>query len=154
MGASDTPVRVLAVASAGGHWHQMMQIAPAFEGAELTYASTDADLAEVHGLDRFVTLRDYNKREPLGVLRGVVETLGAVRRVRPQVVISTGAAPGLLCLMWGRLLGARTIWLDSIANSEELSLSGRLAQRFCHLVLTQWAHLATGPKVQHWGSVL
>lgn len=151
---SKQPMRVLAVASAGGHWHQMMQIAPAFEGAAITFASTDADLGEVHALPDFLRLRDYNKNEPLGVLKGVFETCRTVRRIRPDVVISTGAAPGLLCLFWGRVFGAKTIWVDSIANSAELSLSGRLATRFCHIVLTQWAHLATGPKLQHWGSIL
>lgn len=149
------PPKVLAVASAGGHWHQLMQMTPAFDGAEVTFAATDPDLAEVYGLERMITLRDYNKKDPVGVARGLVQTFGTLARLRPDVVVSTGAAPGLLCLLWGRLFGARTIWIDSIANSAELSLSGRLALRFCHVVVTQWEHLATGnPKLTYWGSVL
>lgn len=153
-GSHNVRPKVLAVASAGGHWHQMMQISPAFDGADLTYASTDADLKEAYSLDKMIALRDYNSKDPVGLLRGLFETLRIVMRLRPDVVISTGAAPGLLCLLWGRLLGAKTIWIDSIANSAELSLSGRLALRFCHIVVTQWQHLAKDPKPQHWGSVL
>ncbi len=33
---------------------------------------------------------------------------------RPDIVITTGAAPGYFCLRLGKLLGARTIWIDSI----------------------------------------
>jgi hypothetical protein len=65
-----------------------------------------------------------------------------VLRERPDVVLSTGAAPGFFALLFGRLLGARTIWLDSIANIEELSMSGRMARRHADLWLTQWPHLA------------
>ena len=92
--------------------------------------------------------------EPFKVLRGAIETFGLVRRLRPDVVISAGAAPGLLCLLWGRVFGAKTIWIDSIANAETLSLSGKIALHFAHRVLTQWDHLARPGKVEHWGSVL
>ena len=67
--------------------------------------------------------------------------LWVLLRVRPDVVISTGAAPGYFALRFGGLLGARTLWLDSIANAEELSLSGTKASRFADLTLTQWPEL-------------
>ena len=63
-------------------------------------------------------------------------------RIRPDVVVTTGAAPGYFALRLGGLLGGRTIWVDSIANVEELSLSGQKAGQHCDLWLTQWEHLA------------
>jgi hypothetical protein len=69
-------------------------------------------------------------------------------------VISTGAAPGLFGVAIGSLLGARTIWVDSIANGEELSLSGHRARRFADLWLTQWPHLASKDGPFYRGSVL
>jgi hypothetical protein len=74
--------------------------------------------------------------------------------MRPDVVISTGAAPGFLALRLGRLLGARTIWVDSVANGEELSMSGKLAGRYADLWLTQWEHLAHEGGPQFRGNVL
>ena len=74
-------------------------------------------------------------------------------RERPHVVISTGAAPGYLALRAGKLLGARTIWIDSVANVEELSLSGRMSSSVADLCLTQWPHLADGD-VGYAGAVL
>jgi hypothetical protein len=52
------------------------------------------------------------------------------------------------------LLGARTIWIDSIANVEELSLSGRRIGKHAHLWLTQWPHLAAPGGPRYEGSVL
>ena len=61
---------------------------------------------------------------------------------RPDVVISTGAAPGYFAIRMGKWLGARTVWIDSIANVETLSMAGTLAGRYADLWLTQWQHLA------------
>ena len=78
-----------------------------------------------------------------------------LRRFRPDVVITTGAAPGLVALALARLMGARTIWLESIANAEKLSMSGQLAGRIANLRLTQWAHLAQRhDRLQYFGQVL
>ena len=40
---------------------------------------------------------------------------------KPDVVVSTGAAP-VIALLLGRMMGARTIWLDGVADVEQLSL--------------------------------
>ena len=70
-------------------------------------------------------------------------------------MVSTGAAPGLVALALAKLmLGSRTIWIDSIANSERLSLSGRLARPVADAWLTQWAHLARPGGPDYWGAVL
>ena len=132
-----------------------MLLAPAFDGADVIFACTDARQAEGRKLPAFIALRDYNRNQPLRTLAGVFETFNIVWRLRPDVIVSTGAAPGLLCLLWGRLFSARTIWIDSIANSEELSMSGKLARKFCHRVLTQWQHLERADgNPSYWGSVL
>jgi UDP-N-acetylglucosamine:LPS N-acetylglucosamine transferase len=69
-------------------------------------------------------------------------------RLRPDVVVSTGAAPGFFAVLFGKKLGARTIWLDSIANPDVMSKSGQKVRPYADLWLTQWEHLAgpDGPK--------
>jgi hypothetical protein len=47
-------------------------------------------------------------------------------RVRPDVIVSTGAPCGYVAIRMGRLLGARTLFIDSIANAVQPSLSGQL----------------------------
>ena len=49
---------------------------------------------------------------------------------------------GLIAMKIARPLGARTVWVDSIANAECMSMAGRLARGSAHLWLTQWEHLA------------
>jgi len=96
---------------------------------------------------------DASQSQPLECLRLAVQMVRLVLRHRPAVVFSTGAAPGCFAILAGRLIGARTIWLDSIANTEKLSLSGRLVQRAVGLCLTQWPGLAR-PGIEYAGDVL
>ena len=65
-----------------------------------------------------------------------------------------GALPGVVALALGRAMGARTVWIDSVANAAEMSLSGRLARRVAHLWLTQWEHVARDSGAEYAGSVL
>ena len=77
-----------------------------------------------------------------------------VLRVRPDIVISTGALPGYMAIRLGKLFGARTIWVDSIANAHELSASGKHVGKFADLYLTQWEHLARDKGPLFKGAVL
>jgi len=146
--------RVFAIASGGGHWQQLMRLRPAFEKQDAVYVTTNAAYAvDVPGSDLFV-VTDANRDEPLKLIRSAIEVLLRIVKIRPDVVLSTGAAPGLFAIIFGRCVGARTIWVDSIANAEAVSLSGRVALRFAHIVLTQWPHLAQGGGPQYQGSIL
>lgn len=145
---------VLAIASGGGHWQQLLRLRPAFEAERTVYLTTNAAYAkDVEGSELFV-VTDANRDVPLKLMKSFAEVLATVARTRPDVVISTGAAPGLFGIVLGRVMGARTIWVDSIANAEKLSMSGQVASRVAHIALTQWPHLAATPGPSYHGSIL
>ncbi len=73
---------------------------------------------------------------------------------RPDVVVSTGALPGFFGVVLGKRLGAKTIWVDSLANVEELSLSGEKVGPHADLWLTQWEELAYPGGPRYAGTVL
>ncbi len=145
--------RVLAVASSGGHWVQLRRLTPAFDGHDVAYVTTDPGHRSEVGHARFYVARDANRWNKLALVRCAARILWVLLRERPTVVVSTGAAPGYLAIRFARLLGARTVWIDSVANVEELSMSGRMASATADLCLTQWPHLAEG-QVRYLGAVL
>ena len=148
------PTKILAIASGGGHWIQLLRLRPAFLGADITYASVNAALAEDVGGQRFYRFPDANRQQKLALLTQVFRIAWIVFRVRPDVIVSTGASCGYVAIRIGRLLGARTLFIDSIANAEQLSLSGHMACRHANLMLTQWPHLASSEGPKYEGSVL
>lgn len=147
-------VRVLAVASEGGHWEELIQLRSAFEGADVTFVSTSHGYADRDHVEKLKVIVEANRHSGWAICRLFLQAWRLVRSEKPDAVISTGAMPGLACLLAGRLQGARTMWIDSIANSERLSASGRLARVFAHETLTQWPHLARPGSVGFAGAIL
>jgi len=146
--------RILAVASGGGHWVQLLRLRPAFSGHHTAYATVRPEYRSELGDEPFYVINDATRWDKLGLLRMALRLCWIVLRERPDVVVSTGAAPGYFALRLGKLIGARTIWLDSIANVEQLSMTGAMLRGRADLWLTQWEHLASAQGPQHLGSVL
>ena len=146
--------RIVAVASGGGHWVQLRRLQAAFAGHDVAFATVqDEYRRDVPAGSRFYLIRDATRWDRLGLLVLACQLLVIMLRERPHVVISTGAAPGYLALRLGKLLGARIAWIDSLANVEEVSLSGRMIGPRGDLWLTQWQHLARDEGPQYKGSV-
>lgn len=158
----DMP-KLMVVASAGGHWVQLMRLRKAWDGLDVIYMTTEPGLSgivktmagdEGNPVPKFMSVTDANLSEKLRLLRQLFEVLAAVLRHRPDVIITTGAAPGYFALRFGKLIGARTIWIDSMANAEKLSKSGQEVGKYADLWLTQWEHLAQSGGPHFMGRVL
>ncbi len=146
--------KILAISSGGGHWVQLLRLRPAFEGADLVFATVhDGYRADVPGCE-FRVIQDGNRTQKVALLKSALSILFLLLVEKPDVVISTGAAPGYLALRFAKLLRLKTIWVDSVANAEELSMSGQKAGHCADLWLTQWPHLAKEGGPRHFGSVL
>lgn len=141
-GAAGKRRRVLAVASGGGHWVQLRRVMPAFEGHDVVYVTINPVYRQDVPGARVHIVNDATRWDRLGSAQLALRILWILIRERPHAVVSTGAAPGCFAIILGRLLGARTVWLDSVANIEQMSMSGELVKRWSHLWLTQWEHLA------------
>ncbi len=133
---------------------QLLRLRPAFEGQAVTWVTVRAEYASDVPGEAFAVISDATRWDKVGLVRMALKVLWILLRVRPQVVVSTGAAPGYFAVRMGRWLGARTVWLDSMANVERLSLSGERVGRYADLWLTQWAHLARPGGPQYAGAVL
>jgi len=155
MDRAAKPRRIVAIASGGGHWVQLQRLRPAFEGCDVAYVSVYPDYADDLDGARFYTVTDVSRVNLKQLLVIVPQFIAIMLRERPDVVITTGSAPGLIGLAVARLTtGAKTIWIDSIANCERLSSSGRQARRVAHQWLTQWPELARPEGPHYWGAVL
>lgn len=146
--------RVLAVASGGGHWIQLLRLRPAFADYQVTYISVDPSGRHEVAPAAFHVIPDANRSRKCRLVVLTFRLLWLFIRVRPHCVITTGAAPGYLAVRIGRMLGVRSLFIDSIANAEKLSLSAHLSLRHADLTLTQWSHLSADGKASFRGSLL
>src|SRR5690606_16840088 len=119
----------------------------------VTFVSTKESFSEQVAGFEYYTIPDSNRWNKIGLIKCFFAVLKITFKVRPDYIITTGAAPGLMAIIAGRLMGSQTLWIDSIANVETLSMSGKIAIRIANKVYTQWPDLAR-KKVFYYGNVL
>ena len=147
--------KICLAASAGGHLTQLRKTARAWSERSTFWVTTSHMVAKSFDDCKVYAVGECNRQHPFRLLGVLVRCVGIVLRERPDVVISTGAAPGCLMCLLGKLFGAKVIWLDSITNVERLSLSGRLVRPFADLFLVQWPELAERyPNAEYIGAVI
>jgi UDP-N-acetylglucosamine:LPS N-acetylglucosamine transferase len=145
--------KILALSSPGGHWVQLCRILPALADCEVIYACTYNKPAELSPEDSYHIIEDISRDTIIRVPGVVAGILKIIKQERPDYVVTTGALPGLITIFLARLLGIKSIWLDSIANSEKISFSGRVAAFLANDCFTQWEGLATN-RVKYIGRVI
>lgn len=146
--------KVLAIASRGGHWIQLLRLRPAFSDCDITFVTTDPAYQTMVDGAKFCVVTEATRFQKLKILKMATQMLWIIVRFRPNVVVTTGAAPGYIAIRLGKWFGAKTLWIDSIANAEELSLSGRLALKYADATLTQWEHLSGSDGIDYHGAVI
>ena len=145
--------KVLAVASIGGHWIQLLRIVKPMEKYyDVVYFTTLKKSKTMVGDKKFHCLMDFNRWNLWKIIPAFFKVLAIIAWERPAVIITTGAAPGLITLMVGRMFRIKTIWIDSVANVNKLSKCGSLASMWTRNVYTQWPALANG-RVHYIGNV-
>lgn len=146
-------LKVFAVASIGGHWVQLLRIAKALEKEfDVVYMSTHEKCATMVEGRVYYSMNDFSRWDFYKMLPELLHSIYIICKEKPSIVITTGAAPGLVCLFAAKICGIRTVWIDSIANVEHISFSGRIASKFASRIYTQWPSLA-GNKVIFAGNI-
>lgn len=76
-------------------------------------------------------------------------------RERPKMIVSTGSAIAVPMFYMGKVLGARTIYIESICRVKTLSMAGKLVYPISSDFLVQWEYLIDKyPKSKYVGTVL
>jgi len=145
---------ILLVASAGGHMEQLLLLCEAWSQSNAVYITTRTKSFDLSSGAEVYVVPDANRYTPLNALKCFMSIAFIIYRTRPKCIISTGALPGGIAMFVGKLMGVKTIWIDSIANVERISLTGRFSSPFCDEFLTQWPHLALDSKPKYLGRVL
>jgi hypothetical protein len=141
--------KVFAIASFGGHWKQLKLLSQVLDHHDVIYI-TNQDFKG----DRYKKISDVNRDSYFMMLVCFLQLLVLFIKHRPTHVVSTGALPGLIGILIGRIFLCKTLWIDSMANAEELSFSGKIAKKIAHVCLSQWQEVASSEGVGYEGRVL
>lgn len=151
---SGERIDVLAVCSSGGHLLQLSSLRPAW--AHLTSAWVTFDKSDARSIladERVFYAHGPTNRNVPNLFRNLVLAWRLVRRLRPRVVVSTGAGVAVPFAWVGRLHGAKVVYVESFTRIDGPSMSYRLLRPVTSRAYAQWPELAEQTGARYVGNL-
>lgn len=142
-------VDVLMFASPGGHLDQLIQIYKKLDVECLLVV--DDKISNDQSVDlKYFTLKTG---ERYLIWINILQCILILFKCRPNVIISTGAGSALIFFILAKIIGSKTIFIESIARVTSLSVTGRLSKHLVTQFYVQWPKLARKEQVKYSGRI-
>lgn len=149
------PPDLLLVCSSGGHVLELLWLRKAWTPFSRAWVTLDSD--DTRSLlrnEEIFFARGPTERSAVNFLRNLLIAWRIIGRLRPAVIVSTGAAIAVPFAWVGRLRGTRVVYVESLTRIDAPSLTGRLVRPVADRVYVQWPQLtATLPGSRFVGNI-
>lgn len=151
--------KVLFISSTGGHLNELLQLKPMFEKYDsyIITEKTKSNLKLKEEYENKIHFLVYGTKHkpftyPFKLLYNCFKSLYYYLLIRPDVIITTGAhTAGPMCCI-GKLGRSKIIYIETFANINTKTMTGRLIYKFADLFIVQWEEmLKLYPKAVCWG---
>ena len=153
--------KIMFISSTGGHLSELMQLKPLFEKCDY-YIVTEKDKTTVNLKEKYKDkifylvygARNYLFSYIFKFLFNIIKSFYIFLKMRPDVVITTGAHTGVPMCYIAKLFNKKVIFIESFARVYTKSLSGRLTYKIADLFLVQHEELLdVYPNAKYEGSL-
>lgn len=129
--------------SSGGHLTHVRMLMPVLDKARnrfwVTFDKEDANSA-LEG-ERVYHCYFPTNRNVKNTVRNTLLAIRVLRRERPDLIVSSGAAVAVPFFLVGKLLGAKTVYIEVFDRVDAPTLTGRLVRRLTDLFVVQWPEM-------------
>ncbi len=153
--------KVLFISSTGGHLNELLQLAPLFEKYDYKII-TEKDKANEKLKEQYgekLYFLPYGTRAKLFTyifkyFYLCLKTIYLYFKIKPQVIVTTGThTAGPMCYL-GKIFGSKIIYIETFANRNKKTATGRLIYPIADLFIVQWEEmLKLYPKAIYGGSI-
>jgi hypothetical protein len=135
----DLDGHALLVGSSGGHLAQLRVVAGLWPAERRTWVTFDTpDALSLLAGEAVHWAHHPTTRSLAKLVRNTGLAWRVLRRRRPDVVLSTGAAVAFPFFVLARLLRIPTVYIEVYDRMDTPTLTGRLCRPFSSLFLVQW----------------
>ena len=153
--------KVLFISSTGGHFNELMQKIIMFEKYDYHIITekdkTNKDLVQQY--EKKIYFLPYGTRSKIfsyiiKYFYLCMKTVFLYLKLRPKYIVTTGThTAGPMCYL-GKLFGSKIIYIETFANSNTKTVTGRLIYPIADLFIVQWKEmLKLYPKAVYGGSI-
>lgn len=130
---------VLLVGSSGGHLAQLIRLRPWWQDLDRTWVTFEKpDAVSLLADEPVVWGHHPTTRNLPNLVRNLGLAVRQLRRIRPDVVVSTGAGIALPFFVFARLLRIPTVYVEVFDRIDSPTLTGRLCRPFTSRFCVQW----------------
>lgn len=146
-------MKICLVCSHGGHLTEILETMQAFEGHETFFVTYDC--ARTRQLEKKYLLANIGTN-PFKMAIAFPRIWRILRTERPDVIVSTGAEIAIPSFYLAKLLGIRTIFVETWNRVHRPTGTGRIVYWVADVFLVQWEELLAsyGPKARYEGGIL
>jgi UDP-N-acetylglucosamine:LPS N-acetylglucosamine transferase len=144
----ETKKNVIFVSSAGGHLSELLRLAPLFDSYNYVVITektpTSEALKEKYNTEYMVYgSRHYFLKYIFVFLSNIILSIKYILKYKPHTIVTTGAHTGGIMSFFGKLFGAKVIFIESLAKVDSLSMTGKNVYRFrlADKFYVQWEEL-------------
>lgn len=149
------------ISSTGGHFNELMQLKPLFKKYDY-HIVTEKDVItegfKEEYKDRISYLLYGTRAHMLKYIfqftYNCLKTIFLYMKIRPKYIVTTGThTAGPMCVL-GKIFGSKIIYIETFANRNTKTATGRLIYKFADLFIVQWEEmLKIYPKAKLGGSI-
>jgi beta-1,4-N-acetylglucosaminyltransferase len=133
---------LLLVCSSGGHLLQLVALRDAWSGFSTRWVTFDkSDARSLLDGETVTFAYGPTNRSVKNLLRNLALAWRLIGRVRPRVVLTTGAGVAVPFAWVARVRGARVVYVESLTRIDQPSLSCRLIAPTASRIYVQWPEL-------------
>ena len=151
--------KILFISSTGGHFQEMLQLKELFNKYDF-HIITEKTKSNMYLQDKYpkrVNYLIYGTKSnmlvyPFKLLANCFKSLYFYLKIKPKVIITTGAhTAGPMCCI-GKIFGSKIIYIETFANIETKTVTGKIIYHFADLFIVQWkSMLKIYPKATYGG---
>lgn len=132
-------MKIALVGSSGGHLTHLLALRTWWERHDRFWVTFDKpDATSVLADERVYWCHHPTNRNLPNLIRNTGLAWRVVRDERPDVIVSSGAAVAVPFFVVGKMIGARTVYLEVYDRIDSPTLTGRLVHPIADRFYVQW----------------
>ena len=153
--------KVLFIASTGGHLNELLQLKPIFEKYDYNLI-TEKDKTTENLKDEYkekIAYLKYGTRSKIisyifVFIVNIIKSIYLYFKIKPKYIVTTGTHTAVPICYISKLFGTKIIFIETFANRNTKTLSGKMVYPIANLFIVQWEDmLKLYPKAVYGGSI-
>lgn len=137
--------KVLFISSTGGHLNELLQLKSIMNKYD-SYLITEKTKSTISLKEEYkdkISYLIYGTKHnmlayPFKLLANCFKSLYFYFKIKPDVIVTTGAhSAGPMCCI-GKIFGSKIIYIETFANIHSKTVTGRIVYKFADLFIVQW----------------